>query len=211
MDPKRQKWVKPSLGVPADGPQKTGCGRKSFLRGWKRGIDGKASSVEGVAPEKVATRPLPLRFACGPLPLMMPRVAHFSGASPSTDLAFPTNPTFPSSPEAISPSFHRLRSICQHLRQRFCPFSAFGVHPLAPQTTVLPVFGVWGPSADTSRDGMLSLTAAEKEGGGERKGMNENEKEKEKVEVKAEGRRRRRKVGGGGRETEKGGKRMKEK
>jgi hypothetical protein len=50
------------------------------------GLVGKARSVEGDTPEKVATRPLPLRCACGPLPLMMPRVAHFSGASPSTDL-----------------------------------------------------------------------------------------------------------------------------
>ena len=57
------------------------------------GIGGKGWSAEGNAPEKVATRPLPLRCACGPLPLMMPRVAHFSGASPSADLQIQHSPS----------------------------------------------------------------------------------------------------------------------
>ena len=88
MDPKRQKWVKPSLGVPADGPQKTGCGRKSFLRGWKRGIDGKASSAEGDAPEKCAT--LGIIRGRGPQAQRSGRgrAATFSVASPSGDPKF---------------------------------------------------------------------------------------------------------------------------
>ena len=93
MDPKRQKQAKPSLEVPAEGPQKTGCGRKSFLRGWKRGIDGKASSVEGVAPEKCAT--LGIIRGRGPQAQRSGRgrVATFSGATPSAKLQVQHSPS----------------------------------------------------------------------------------------------------------------------
>ena len=49
IDLKRQKQAKSSSGVPADGPQTTERGRKSFWRGWKRGMNGKTGGGRGCA------------------------------------------------------------------------------------------------------------------------------------------------------------------
>ena len=119
----------------------------------------------GDAPKKVAARPLhvfdrkttiplhpkgtrgrsplnpsvaTLLPACGPLPLMMPRVAHFSEASPSAGL---------------QTTHHRLLECWQmDLKRRKYAKTASGVPADGPQTTETRENGVWGASGWTAND-----------------------------------------------------------
>ena len=147
MDLKR--WIEGEKGSGEDG---------------KVGLVGKARSVEGDAPEKVATRPLPLRFACGPLPLMMPRVAHFSGASPSTDLQIQHTTVFWGAggwtSNAKNGQNRRLRCRQMDLKRRKRAKPSSGVSADGPQTpktgeTVVWGAGRWTPNAENGQNRRL--------------------------------------------------------